>query len=123
MKIYLIMFKHSYTGLFIQRSTIKEFCNDIIKKKRTHNYPSFPINNKYVTPRELMRLFEGDIKTDILNSTYFSISKEHFNTNTIFISYSYQKLINNSISNCLITLKITYQDMGMQFIDLYTNLL
>ena len=25
---------------------------------------------KYVTQRELMRLFEGDIKTDILNSTY-----------------------------------------------------
>ena len=24
----------------------------------------------YVTQRELMRLFEGDIKTDILNSTY-----------------------------------------------------
>ena len=47
---------------------------------------------KYVTQRELMRLFEGDIKTDILNSTYYSISKEHFDTKTIFISYSYQKL-------------------------------
>ena len=45
----------------------------------------------YVTQRELMRLFEGDIKTDILNSTYCSISKEHFNTKTIFISYSYIK--------------------------------
>ena len=50
------------------------------------------INNKtscsyktYVTQRELMRLFEGDIKTDILNSTYCSISKEHFDTKTIFI--------------------------------------
>ena len=45
-----------------------------------------------VTQRELMRLFEGDIKTDILNSTYCSISKEHFDTKTVFISYSYQKL-------------------------------
>ena len=41
---------------------------------------------------ELMRLFEGDIKTDILNSTYRSISKEHFETKMIFISYSFQKL-------------------------------
>ena len=38
-----------------------------------------------------LRLFEGDIKTDILNSTYCSISKEHFDTKMIFISYSYQK--------------------------------
>ena len=41
-----------------------------------------------------MRLFEGDIKTDILNSTYCSISKEHFDTKTIsyhipIISYRY----------------------------------
>ena len=55
----------------------------------------------------------GDIKTDILNSTYFSISKEHFGTKTIFISYSYQKL-DNLIWNCLITLKTNYQDMGRQ---------
>ena len=47
---------------------------------------------EFVTQRELMRLFEGDIKTDILNSTFCSMSKEHFNTKTIFISYSYQKL-------------------------------
>ena len=46
----------------------------------------------YVTQRELMRLFEGDIKTDILISTYCSISKEHFYPKTIFISHSYQKL-------------------------------
>ena len=46
----------------------------------------------YVTQRELMRLFEGDIKTDILNSTYCSISKKHFDTKTIFITYSYEKL-------------------------------
>ena len=46
----------------------------------------------FVTQRELMRLFERDIKTDILNSTYCSISKEHFDTKMIFISYSYQKL-------------------------------
>ena len=39
-----------------------------------------------------MRLFEADIKTDILNSTYCAISEEHFDTETIFISYSYQKL-------------------------------
>ena len=47
---------------------------------------------KNVTQGELMRLFEGDIKTDILNLTYYSISKEHFDTKMIFISYSYQKL-------------------------------
>ena len=46
----------------------------------------------YVTQCELMRLFEGGIKTDIFNSKYCSISKEHFDTKTIFISYSYQKL-------------------------------
>ena len=46
----------------------------------------------FVTQRELMRLFEGNIKTDILNSTYCSISKKHFDTKIIFISYSYQKL-------------------------------
>ena len=47
---------------------------------------------KYVTQHELMRLFDGDIKTDILNSTYCSISKKHFDTKTIIISYFYQKL-------------------------------
>ena len=46
----------------------------------------------YVTQRKLMRLFEGDIKTDIKNSTYCSIPKEHFDIKIIFISYSYQKL-------------------------------
>ena len=45
-----------------------------------------------VTQRELMRLFEGDIKTDILNLTYCSISKEHFDTKMTFIQHSYQKL-------------------------------
>ena len=45
-----------------------------------------------VTQCELMGLFEGDIKTDISNSTYCSISKKHFDTKTIFISYSDQKL-------------------------------
>ena len=48
--------------------------------------------SSFVTQRELIRLFEGDIKTDILNSMYCSISKEHFDTKTIFISYFYQKL-------------------------------
>ena len=62
----------------------------------------------------LMRLFEGSIKTDILNPTYCLISKEHFGTKTIFISYSYQKLLDNLISNCLITLKINYHDMSRQ---------
>ena len=56
-----------------------------------------------VTQCQLMRLFEGDIKTDILNSTYRSISKEHFDTKTIFISYFLSKVIDNLISNCLIT--------------------
>ena len=46
----------------------------------------------FVTQRELMRLFEGDIKTYILNLTYCSISKKHFDTKMIFISYSHQKL-------------------------------
>ena len=45
-----------------------------------------------VPQRQLMRLFEGDTKPDILNSTYCSISEEHFDTKTIFILYSYQKL-------------------------------
>ena len=67
-----------------------------------------------MTQHKLMRLFEGDIKTDILNLTYCSIPKEHFDTKTILISYSYQKVIDNLISNCLITLKIDYQDMGRQ---------
>ena len=49
-------------------------------------------HTKFVTQREVMRLLKGDIKTDILNSTYCSLSKEHFYTKTIFISYSYQKL-------------------------------
>ena len=47
---------------------------------------------KYVTQHKLMRLFEGHIKTDILNTVYCSISKKHFDTKIIFISYSYQKL-------------------------------
>ena len=38
---------------------------------------------------QLMRLFKGEIKTDILNSTYCSISKERFDTKMIFIPYSY----------------------------------
>ena len=50
------------------------------------------LDELYVTQRKLMRLFEGDIKTDILNSTYCSISMEHFDIKTIFISYSFQKL-------------------------------
>ena len=45
-----------------------------------------------VTQHKLMRLFEGDIKTDIWNSTFCSISKEHFDTKMIFISYFYEKL-------------------------------
>ena len=45
----------------------------------------------FVTQHELMRLFEGDIKTDILNSTYCSISKNIL-TSKLFLSYSYQKL-------------------------------
>ena len=78
-----------------------------------------------VNQRELMRLFEGDIKTDILNSTYCSISKKHFDTKSIFISLGLFliKVIDNLISNCLITLKINHRDMGRQVIDLYTNLL
>ena len=50
------------------------------------------LKHQNVTQRELMRLFAGDIKTNIQNSTYCSISKEHFDTKIIFISYSYQKL-------------------------------
>ena len=53
--------------------------------------PSFTFNT-YVTQREVMRLSEEHTKTDILNSTYCLICEEHFDTKTIFISYSYQKL-------------------------------
>ena len=42
----------------------------------------------------LMRLFEGDIKTDSLISTYCSVSKKHFYI--IFLS----KVIDNLIPNC-----------------------
>ena len=38
----------------------------------------------FVTQRELMRLFEGDFKSDILNSIYCSISEEHFDTKIQF---------------------------------------
>ena len=58
-------------------------CKDILLRK---------MQNLIVTQCKLMRLFEGDIKTDILNFTYCSISKEYFDTKMIFISYSYQKL-------------------------------
>ena len=46
----------------------------------------------YVTQRKLMRLFEGDIRTDMLNSTYCAMSKKRFDTKITYISYSYQKL-------------------------------
>ena len=61
-----------------------------------------------------MRFFEGDIKTDISNSTYCSISKEHFDTKTIFNIIFLSEVKDDLISNCLITLKINYQDMGKQ---------
>ena len=70
-----------------------------------------------MTQRELMRLFEGDIKTDISNSTYCSISKKHFDTNFHIIFLSEVK--DNLISNCLITLKITkiWAKQSYRFID------
>ena len=68
----------------------------------------------FVTQHKLMRLFEGDIKTDILTSTYCSKSKEHFwHPNDFHIIFP-SKVTDNLISNCLITLKINYQDMGRQ---------
>ena len=71
--------------------------------------PNHSIN---VTQHELIRLFEGDIKADILNSTYCLISNGHFDTNFHIIFLS--KVIDNLISNSLITLKINYQDIGRQ---------
>ena len=64
------------------------------KKKKKKAYGKFhhKFCSPYVTQRELMRLFEGEFKTDILNSLYCLISKEHFDTKTSFLSYSYQKL-------------------------------
>ena len=59
--------------------------------QKAQNY-IFVTSDSFVTQRELMRLFEGDIKTDSLNLSYSSISKEHFDTKLIFISYSYQKI-------------------------------
>ena len=80
-----------------------------MKEKQIFNIVLF--FSLYVTQRELMRLFEGDIKTDILNSIYCSISKEHLDTrNNIHITFL-SKVIDNLISNCLINLKINYQDM------------
>ena len=71
------------------------------------------LHHKYVTHHELMRLIEWDAKTDILNSTYCSISKKHacWHQNDFHIIFL-SKLIDNLISNCLITLKINCQDMG-----------
>ena len=69
-------------------------------------------HNLFVTQQKIMRLFEGDIKTDILNSTHFSISKEHFDPKTI----SYRIPIK---SYRLFDLRLSghfhnYQDMGKQ---------
>ena len=47
-----------------------------------------------VAQRELMRLFEGDIETDILNSTYCSISKRHFTKKDFHIIFL-SKVIDN----------------------------
>ena len=64
--------------------------------------------------REVMRHFDGDIKTDILNSTCCSIFKEHFDTKNDFDIIFLSKVTDNLISNCMITLKINYKDMGRQ---------
>ena len=61
-----------------------------------------------VTQRELMKLFEGDIKIDIINSTHCSISKEHFWHQNEFHIIFLSKVIDNLILNCLITFKINY---------------
>ena len=69
--------------------------------------------NTIVTQRELMRVFEGDIKTDILNSTYFSISKEQFDTKTITcnIPIKNYRYINLKLSDHF---EKNYQDMVWQ---------
>ena len=51
-----------------------------------------------MTQRELMRLFEGDIKTDISNSIYCSISKEHFDTKNDFHTILLSEVKDNLIS-------------------------
>ena len=62
--------------------------NTVIQIPRAWRSHSPHIKREWnVTQRELMRLFEGDIKIDILNSTYCSKSKEHFDTKTIIFSY------------------------------------
>ena len=80
-------------------------------------------SQRYVTQRELMRLFEGNIKTDILNSTYCSISKKHFDTKIIFISHSYQKLQIIQSQTLWSLWKWITKIWAGKVIDLYTNLL
>ena len=84
----LFMGKRYYSGIINLENYILEFW--IFLANGVLSY--FIINIWYVTQRELMMPFEGDIKTDILNSPHCSIYKEHFDTKMIFISYSYQKL-------------------------------
>ena len=62
--------------------------NAFLYPKKDNNMQSFHQQNKFVTQHEQIRLFEGDIETDIFNSTYCSIPKEHFDTKMISISYS-----------------------------------
>ena len=102
MFVIFILYLFSITGTFQLRSSSR-IVSESIGSITIHIDRSGPAQDKktvckflcqetIVTQHELMRLFEGDIKTEILSSTYCSIYKKHFDTKMIFISYSYQKL-------------------------------
>ena len=65
----------------------------------------------YVTQHELMRLFEGDIKRHFKINILFNIKGTFWHQNDFHIIFI-SKVMDNLFSNCLITLKINYQDMG-----------
>ena len=77
-----------------------------------------------MTQHELMRLFEGDITTDILNSTYMYVQHlRNILTPKRFSYHILSKVTDNLILTRLIILKIYYQDiMAGKFINLYTSL-
>ena len=103
-KVVLVSFQNHLSKVKFARKVVVNVHVDITEKRTSpqQSVQRNPRNSmlthntlyklKNATQRELMRLFEGDIKTDILNSTYCSISKEHFDTKIIFILHSYQKL-------------------------------
>ena len=97
LKIFIYIFSYAKKKYKISsRNSVFQICvcllMHVLISRTKKNVNQLTWQWPYVTQRKLMKLFEGDIKTDILNSTYCLISKEHFDTKMIFISYSYQKL-------------------------------